>query len=431
MPDCYRFVTVRPYTQSPAASFQFHALNRRFRCDTFKQMKRTRWIWLMLLAANAAADVPGVTPQEVVIGACTTLSGPNGFFGIAMTQAAQAYFTMINDQGGVHARQIAFQPADDKYEVGESTTCFKDQLDGTAFAAGFPIGTETSAKYAELSAASGLPFVGFFPGAAALTVPARRTIFTLRPTYFEEADAMVDHLAKDYAARRVGVIFQKDADGEEIMNAVRQSFQKHGATLRAAAGGAEIRGKEDIDNAISVLRAGNPDAVILALSHDLAADLAIKAKAVGWRPLFLGFSTMGSELFLREAGAASEGVVISQVVPPPVTDSKLPAVQLYRKLVTQYQPRFNPSYPGFEGFLSAIVIVAALRDAGEQPTQQRFVAALEAMKRRDIGLGPDMPLQLNKIDHAGLRSVFFTTVKKGRLQPLDDWRELVAAKNAR
>src|SRR5579872_7222489 len=123
--------------------------------------KRSGWIFLLSLAANAAADVPGVTPQELVIGACTTLSGPSGFFGIAMTKAAQAYFTMINEQGGVHARQIVFQPADDKFEVGESTTCFQGQLDGAAFAAGFPVGTETSGKYAELSAASGLPFVGF------------------------------------------------------------------------------------------------------------------------------------------------------------------------------------------------------------------------------------------------------------------------------
>ena len=380
---------------------------------------------LFLTGSISAQEIPGLTPQEVHIGACTTLSGADGFFGVAMTQAAQAYFTLLNEHGGIHARQIVLDAADDQYDVGESTACFKEHLSGAVFASGFPIATGPSEKYVQLAAAEGMPILGFFAPGAYLSA-ADRHAFALRPGYNVEADAMIEHLSKELGVRRVGVIFQKDAQGDEMMRAVRDVLRRRGASMKSAAGGAAIKEKEDIDKAIGVLRAGNPDAVILALSHDLAADLVGKAKTAGWSPLFVGFSTMGAELFVREAGAASEGVVIGQAVPSPGSDSKLRAVQLYRQVVSKYAPKFNPSYPGFQGFVDALVIAAALKDAGDQPTRERFLAALNAMRKRDIGLGPDSPLELSRGDHDGLHRVYFTVVENHRLEPLTDWRKQLA-----
>ncbi|HEX9490610.1 MAG TPA: hypothetical protein VF930_10005, partial [Stellaceae bacterium] len=61
---------------------------------------------LALAAAPAAADnAPGVTPTEIKIGQTMPYSGPVTAFG-TLGKGELAFFTMINDQGGVNGRKI-------------------------------------------------------------------------------------------------------------------------------------------------------------------------------------------------------------------------------------------------------------------------------------------------------------------------------------
>src|ERR1700731_2950864 len=72
---------------------------------------------LMLAAAPALAQKqygPGVTDTEVKIGTTTPYSGPASAYS-AGAVSATAYFTMINQQGGVNGRKINFISLDDAY----------------------------------------------------------------------------------------------------------------------------------------------------------------------------------------------------------------------------------------------------------------------------------------------------------------------------
>src|SRR4029077_15725279 len=58
-------------------------------------------------AATAKPVVPGGTDTEVVVGSWGPQDGPAGAYG-AIDRTLAAYFTMINDQGGINGRKIRF-----------------------------------------------------------------------------------------------------------------------------------------------------------------------------------------------------------------------------------------------------------------------------------------------------------------------------------
>jgi len=54
-----------------------------------------------------AEDTPGVTATEIKIGSTTSLSGPVSALGV-QARCQEAYFRMINEQGGIGGRQIKY-----------------------------------------------------------------------------------------------------------------------------------------------------------------------------------------------------------------------------------------------------------------------------------------------------------------------------------
>src|SRR3984893_6734461 len=72
---------------------------------------------LICAAPPAAAQKqygPGVSDAEIKIGTTTPYSGPASAYS-AGAVSTSAYFTMINEQGGVNARKINFVSLDDAY----------------------------------------------------------------------------------------------------------------------------------------------------------------------------------------------------------------------------------------------------------------------------------------------------------------------------
>src|SRR6202171_415211 len=87
-----------------------------------KWRKRSARVVLAALAlALAATTAPaqkrygrGVTDTEIKIGTTTPYSGPASAYS-AGAVSATAYFTMINEQGGVNGRKVNFISLDDAY----------------------------------------------------------------------------------------------------------------------------------------------------------------------------------------------------------------------------------------------------------------------------------------------------------------------------
>ena len=303
---------------------------------------------------------------------------------------ATAYFDYLNDHGGVYGRNLKLLSFDDGYDPEKTSACFASLKRENVFAGGFFVGTPTALKYVPMAQAEHMPLVGLFTGAQFLYEPVKHEIFNLRASYEDETREQIDSLWK-LGVRRIGVIYQDDGFGKAILDGVKLALEKH--NTEPAATGSFTRNTMEVGQGIKSVLAAKPDAVILASPYAPAAEIVKQAHGQGWRPLFLAVSFIGTEAFIAAAGKDSEGVVITQVVPN-YDRTDLPAVKLYRDCLREYMSGTQPNFVSLEAFVNAMVIAEGLKRAGNDPTREKFVQAIQWMNGVDIGLGPEARLSI-------------------------------------
>lgn len=73
----------------------------------------------LLPRASRAEDSTGITATEIRIGSTTALSGPASSLGV-QARCHEAFFNMINDQGGIAGRMIKFIYYDDGFQPAKT-----------------------------------------------------------------------------------------------------------------------------------------------------------------------------------------------------------------------------------------------------------------------------------------------------------------------
>ena len=74
---------------------------------------------------SVGQSAPGVTDKMIVIGSCSALEGPWHALGTQQIKGAQAYFELINEEGGIAGRKLKLVAYDDSYDPAKTETCFK------------------------------------------------------------------------------------------------------------------------------------------------------------------------------------------------------------------------------------------------------------------------------------------------------------------
>lgn len=362
----------------------------------------------------------GVTTDEIVFGSCVPLSGENKVNGTAYISGAKAYFEYLNqERGGVQGRKVRLIVDDDGYDPDKAITCYNGLIhQKQVFITGLAIGSPTGAKYVPMAENNKVPFVANAGGAGFMYTPFKKYVFAVRASNIDETAAQVDHLWKDLGVRKIGIIFQDDAFGASGLDGIKGALQKFSAAPAAMA--SFPRNTTNIDEAYATVKAAGPEAVFLVAVTVPAAAVLKKAKADGWRPVFVPVAGRDTNL-IKEAGAAAEGVVIANTVPP-WNDAKISTVGLYHKVMKKYAPDSPLGILSLQSFVDAMIIGEGLKRAGTEPTREKFVAALESLGDYDVGLGPDFRVRYGPADHKAFDKIVFTIIHDGKVVHLTDWK---------
>src|SRR6202521_2278686 len=78
-------------------------------------------------APTVATDV-GITSTEILLGNTNALSGAAAAYG-TISNAANAYFTYINNSGGINGRKVTFKILDDGYNPANTVTLTKQLVE--------------------------------------------------------------------------------------------------------------------------------------------------------------------------------------------------------------------------------------------------------------------------------------------------------------
>jgi branched-chain amino acid transport system substrate-binding protein len=369
-----------------------------------------------------AQNAPGVTDKEIVIGSCSALEGPSRALGVETVAGAKAYFSLINDEGGVNGRKLKLIASDDSYDPAKTQACFDRLMSDKVFALGFFVGTPTAVKYVPMAEGAKIPVVGLFTGAQTLYTPLRHWVVNVRASYYDETREQMEGVWDKLGFKKIGVIYPEDAFGAAVLAGVTEALKSKGAEPIKAA--SYERQTANVGGAIDTVRSANPDAVVVVGPPNTVAPILKQSHAKGWKPLFLTVSFVGTDELISQAGADAEGMVITQVVPPYyLTDLK--TVALYRRTLSKYLPGAQPNFVSLEGFVDAMVMVEGLKREGKELTREGLIRGIESIHEMDLGLGPQLKLDYSAKDHKGFDHVIPTVVRGGRAVPFTDWLTVV------
>ncbi|WP_408022340.1 ABC transporter substrate-binding protein [Solidesulfovibrio sp.] len=378
-----------------------------------------------------ATRVPGVTDDVVLVGSSLPLTGHASYLGKQTLFGALAYLNAVNDAGGVAGRRIKVLDLDDGYDPPRCVANTQRLIvEERVFCLFSYVGTPTTVKIIPLLEEARVPLVGSFTGADALRTPFRRYIVNVRPSYYQETAAAVDHMVTDLGLERVAVFYQYDAYGFDGLRGTEMALRARG--LAPVARGSYIRGTMDVEEGISRILEANSRAIVMIGTSGPCAKAIRLARSKGYDGLFYAVSFVGADEIARILGPTDDTpFVMSQVVPPPglpESEALLSGVVEYAQLLSRYFPEERPNLVGLEGFINAKVLVEGLRRCGRELTRERFLDAIESIQSFSVGIASPVSFAQNR--HQGLERVYFTRLEGGTFHLVMDWPGLRRALEA-
>jgi ABC-type branched-subunit amino acid transport system substrate-binding protein len=370
--------------------------------------------WLITQApAPAATAVRGVLPDKIVVGVSADLSGTTRAAGRALVTGMKTAFAAVNDdEGGVYGRRLELVVLDDNAApdvAGQNAKALLEKYNSFAVIGGLGTAT-TQAVLPEAIIANSVVFAPVSGASALRDAPVPKHLFFYRPTYAQEARALVEYLINDRAVepQQIAVFHEQGPGGEDCAAAVRKTLREHGATEDVLET-FYLRASEDVTDAAGELYKNARKLKALVLCADALPALKLLQQLGDKKVKLLtaGISNMG--------GVAVEdkvlgkrllpGVITSQVVPP--LSSNNPFVGKFIAYLNKYHPGSEADAITFEGYVLARLFAMAMKLVGPQPTTEALIKAIESM--RDVEFGIGSPIKFSATNHQGSNAIWLST----------------------
>ena len=367
---------------------------------------------------------PGVFADRILFGQSAAFSGPAQELGQNMRLGIEAAFQEVNDQGGVHGRRLELTSLDDGYEPEAAALNSRQLIEGEGvFALIGAVGTPTSRSAAPVAQERGVPYIGPFTGAAFLRdAETLSSVINLRASYNQETEEMVARLTEDLGITRIGVMYQDDSFGRAGYNGAQAALERR--DMAPAAIGIYQRNTTSVKSGLLDLRGRDPEAVIVVGAYEPVAALIAWSKQIGFDPVFITISFVGSNALARELSPDGVGVFVTQVVPSP-TDVSNPTTAAYLSALFSYRPDAVPGFVSFEGYLAGRMAIASLEGCGRDVTRTCLAESLRSAGTLELD---GFELRYDDAgDNQGSDTVFLTVIgEDGRYRAIDTLKDAVS-----
>lgn len=336
---------------------------------------------------------PGASDTEIKIGQTAPYSGPlSSAAEISQTEAA--YFTMLNESGGINGRKVTFISLDDAYsppKAVEQTRRLVEQDEVLAIFNQF--GTPTSTAAQKYLNAKKIPQLFCGTGSYRFNDPAFPWSSSILPNYVTEGAIFGEYVVKKLKKARVAILFQNDDFGKDYVKGFKE----------ATAGTAEVRIVKEIsyepteptiESQINALAASGAD-VFLNVTTGKATAQSIRGLAnSAWRPVHLlngRWADIGG-VFKPVGTEKAVGIISTQYTKSP-SDRRWDddaAMNEYKAFMKKYRPGADVnSGRNLQGYFYGQVLTDILRKAGNDLTRKNVNDI--ALSLHDVAFGLLLP----------------------------------------
>ncbi len=370
--------------------------------------------WALVGIGSGAQQTPGVTANEIVLGAFIAQSGALAGVGTPVFRGASAYYNFVNDiLGGVNGRKIKFIACDDAFDPTKTVACVKKLVEeDKVFAIVNSLGTVPHAAVMEYLIKNNVPVVSPHANYTPFSKPVKNNYFAIQPNNEIFGTALARYAVQRFKAKKIAVLYVDDAFGQELLGAVVAELKRNRLepALTVPHPGTETAFRPYVVR----LQGANPDAVILLTYLVPSASILKEAEAVGFKPKWLATNVQADIRMVALAGvSAVEGLIVTGFAADPTLPNHSGAAK-FRALLQRYFPGELPSGFNEIAYVGAMQVVEGLFRAGPNLTRERFIQALETLTNWDAeGLVP--PITYARDDRRGITILYMTKFERGNM----------------
>ncbi len=350
--------------------------------------------WLRTGAA-LAVYFTGLAQAQVLIGQTVGITGSAAATVAESMRGAALYIDNVNAKGGVAGQKVEVISLDDKFDPKLTLENTRTLIEQRGVIGMFMTrGTPHTQGIVPVLEEHGVALVGPSTGAMVLHQPVPKYIFNVRATYQREVEKAITHL-NTLGITRIGVVHVDDTFGADGLAGAISGFKAN--QIEALFIEKFDRAKPDY-SAIAPRVAGKQPQAVIFIGTGAAVVDGIKAlRAAGVTGQIVTLSNNASGGFVKALGDQARGVVVTQVFP---SERSLSYPLIKEALDLAKAANVGDLTPAMvEGFVSAKVLVEGIRRAGPKPDRARLHAALEGIRKLDLG---GLELSYSSTDHTGL-----------------------------
>lgn len=327
----------------------------------------------------------GVTDTEILVGNSAATTGALAFVGVPFNAGINAYFNMVNEQGGINGRRIRFINYDDEFNGALGLT-YAERLveDDKIFSFVGHFGTPTVGATLSYLNEVGIPRVYYATGISALfnerARGGERASFPVQPIFDAEGQVMVARAVGDLGAQRIGIIYTNDDAGNGLFNGIVSQVARAGVGIVVAQVAADAT---DMSAAAATIRNGNVD-VILVAANQVPATVAIKAlgSAGNTQPVLISYVNAAPTFLVNVADELKSFDIYSSAWVNLFQEdgvSFTPEYVQFATEVSKIDPAFGANSFAIAGWVAASTFVQGLERVGRDVlTWERFIEAMES-----------------------------------------------------
>lgn len=343
-----------------------------------KMFLRAMCLCLCSLIPLAALAQKGSGP--ILIGQSAGLTGGQSAYSADVRNGLEAYFSQVNKNGGVNGRPIKLLVEDDggkKGNVLKNTQKLVEQ-DRVIALIGYTSGAGVEATLPYLDTIK-VPMLAPMTGNMDIRAATRKNLFHTRAGYDAEMSKVIGNMAL-MGVKRYALVYLEDV-GPGNPKAMHDALKRN--KLTAVADVPVNRNALDFSPAVDKLLKAQPEVVVTITNNVPLVKIVQGMRAKGYGGQFATSSFAGIRV-IEELKKDAPGLILSEVLPHPHRVSTR-VVKEHQQMLKEYAPDAKPNYTSLEAYVAAKVVVEAISRAGNNPTPEKLVAALEGMRHYDLG----------------------------------------------
>jgi branched-chain amino acid transport system substrate-binding protein len=354
---------------------------------------------------------PGVTDKEIRLGHTNPYSGPASAYG-TIGKAIAAYWTMINDKGGINGRKIDFISYDDGYSPPKTVEMVRKLVEhDQVFAIYQLLGTPTNTVVQKYLNKKKVPQLFIATGASKWGDP-KHFPWTMgwQPDYATEASIYAKHIMANHPNAKVAVLYQNDDSGKDYLNGFLEGFGKEKDKFLVKIVSYEIT-DPTVDSQIIQLKDSGADVFFIHATPKAAAQAIRKVADLGWKPVqYLVNVSASVAAVLKPAGFENaKGIITAQYLKD-ATDPQWADQADFKEWQAWMKKYLPDANPADSGNVYAYAVSATMRDCltrcGDDLTRANLMKRAASMHNLEVPmLLPGIKINTSPTDFYPIQSV--------------------------